>query len=168
MFVRLLLFVIFAAVWWVALWFALPFSWLQGTLPSLVAIHAAPPLMAVLVWWGGKRGWAWHKVKTKERADKAEPNMKAAAEEVAKSAHQEALKQRHAHLECRAVWANVVKAPDWFAEGVEQCLLQEQKPETLQKLRTGAALTASLQQVFATAFVQCEASEWLPILLGKH
>jgi hypothetical protein len=155
--------VILVALWWGALWLALPVGWLQGTMASFIAIHIGPPLLALSAWWGGKWTWTWRKDKVEKRAKDAKEAEKEAAIQAAKAAHQEKLALRRVHVECRAVWAVVADPPHWFVDGAKQCILDEQDPKTLQEFGHKAALISSLKQVFAAAFAQCEAAVWLPV-----
>jgi hypothetical protein len=166
MVLRFLIFALLAALWWAALWLALPIGWLQGTMPSFIAVHVIPPFLPVVAWWAGKRAWTWRKAKVKERAEKAEAAEKAAAQEAAKAAHQAEQERKRAHVECRAVWAALASVPDWAKAGAEQCAVLEQEREPLQGTGQEAALTPSLQQVFAAAFKQCEALVWLPVIFA--
>ena len=156
---------ILAVLWWAALWLVLPIGWLHGTLPSFIAVHIAPPLLPVAAWWAGKRAWAWHKTRVKERSEKMVAAEKEAAHEAAKAAHLEDMEHRHAHVECRAVWAEFAPMPDWAKDGAKQCTLLAQTPKTIQGTGRKAALISSLQRVFAAAFAQCEAAVWLPVML---
>jgi len=156
---------IIAALWWAALWFVLPIAWLQGTLPSFIAVHVVPPLLPIVTWWTGKRAWAWHKKKAKERAEKKEVAEKRAALEAAKAEHRKALERRRAHVEFRAVWAEFSSIPKWAEKEKEQCLFRDIPLEALQGAGRKAALTSSLQLVFSAAFSKAKAIVWLPVML---
>jgi len=156
---RLLLFAVLVALWWGVLWFALPVGWLQGTMPSFIAIHTAPPLLAVAAWWGGKRAWVWRLRRAKKRAEDAEVAKEMAAKEADRIAHQKVQEQRRVHVDCRAVWAVVIEVPAWFGDEPGQRALMEQP---LQKTNTQID---SLQQVFEQVFLKCEACVWLPVKL---
>jgi hypothetical protein len=164
---KFFVFAILAILWWGALWLALPIGWLQGTMPSFVAIHIGPPLLPLALWWSGRRAWGWRAKRAENRAEEAEKAEDQAALEAAQAAHQKDQALRRVHVDCRAVWAAVAQVPDWFADGANQCVVLEQDPETLPRAGRGAALIASLKQVFSAAFVQCEAAVWLPVVLGS-
>jgi len=160
---RFLLFAVLVALWWGALWFMLPVGWLQGAMPAFIAIHLAPPLLAVAAWWMGKRAWIWRAKRAEKRAEEVEDAGKKAAEEAAKVAHHEAQELRRVHVDCRAVWASAIKVPDWFGDGAGQCFFLEQNPSAIQGTGREAALASSLKALFENAFSQCEACVWLPV-----
>jgi len=164
----LLCIAIIAALWWAALWLVLPIEWLQGALPSFIAVHVVPPFLPVVVWWTGKRVWAWRKEKAKERAEKKEAAEKEAAQEAAKAAHREALERRRAHVEFRAIWAEFGNTPKWADKEKEPCLFRDLPPEVLQGTGLEAALTFSLQLVFSAAFAKAKAAVWLPVRLASN
>jgi hypothetical protein len=164
---KLIVLAVLAALWWGALWFALPIAWLQGTMPSFIAIHVAPPLLAVAAWWSGKRIGSWRADRAEKRAKDAQAAEKEAALQADMAAHQALLKERHVHVQCRAVWAGVAQAPDWFAEGASQCWLLEYGSDAFLKNDLKDALISSLTQTFEEAFTQCEATVWLPVKLAS-
>jgi hypothetical protein len=159
----LLCFVILAAMWWALLWLVLPIGWLQGELPSFIAVHVVPPFLPIVAWVAGKRAWAWRKAKIKERAEKIEAAEKAAAQATAKAEHQKTQEQLRTFVECRAVWAAFANIPKWTEVEARQCMIVEQPPEFLQGIGREVALTSSLQSVFSVAFEQCKAAVWLPV-----
>ncbi|MCL2590257.1 MAG: hypothetical protein FWD67_05075 [Betaproteobacteria bacterium] len=161
-------FAVLVALWWGLLWFVLPVEWLQGTLPSLVLVHVAPPPLVVATWWAGKRAWNWRVTRAEERATAAGEAEKKAELEKAKAAHQEKLDRRHALVECRAVWAEFARMPGWAEAGTEQCELTKQAPETIRGIGRDTALISSLERVFKAAFKQCEATAWLPVVFVDH
>lgn len=160
-----LIFVALTALWWAAIWLALPIDWLQVTLPSLAVLHIAPPVTLVAAWWAGKRAWVWHKARTQKRVAAAETAKQTAKEATDKAAQQKTLAQRRAHAQCRAVWAEFACLPEWAKAGAEQCVLLEQPPKKITGTGSEAALNTSLAQVFEAAFQQCNATAWLTVIL---
>jgi len=161
----ILRFLIIFALWWVALWLALPVEWIQqGSLPSLAMLHVGPPSFAMAFWLFGKRTLRWRKAKVKKRAANADAAVKEGQLAATKAAHQETLDRLRAHVECRAVWAELVRIPDYLAETTERCVLLK-LPEELQGSGRETVLTSSLERVFEVALSQCEASVWLPVVI---
>jgi len=166
----LLLLALLALLWCAVLWFGLPDEWIQnllqsGSLPSLIAAHAGPPLFAALTWKTGQRFWHWRAKRAEKTAAKKESNKKQNALENAKTAHQQELARLRAHIECRAAWAVVSERPDWFKKEPDKCALVPEEIEKIQGAGREAALTSSLHQVFEMALTECEASAFLPVML---
>ena len=165
MFFKFLSFILLTALWWAALWLALPVEWLQGSLASLAGLHAGPPALVAATWWAGKRAWNWRKNRAEKRAKAAETAKTEANLAAEKAAHEEKQSKRRAYLHCRAVWAELTNAPTWVEACTDQCVLFEQLPQNIQGKGSSAVLTASLEQVFEAAFQQCHATAWLPVML---
>jgi len=172
-FLRLIiLIVILTALWCGVLWLGLPEEWVQGplqsaSLPSLIAVHAGPPLFLVALWKAGKRAWNW-RVKRAEKLAVAEQTTEhKATQEAAKAAHQEALEKRRAYVECRNIWATAIAHnPGWAETSAQGVTLSEQAVDSIQGAGREQALLVSLQQVFELVLSQCEASPWLPVVLA--
>jgi transposase InsO family protein len=98
---------------------------------------------------------------------KERSRRKATAQEAAKTGHQKTQEQLRTFVECRAVWAALTNIPQWAKAGAKQCTLLEQTPDTLQGTGRESAIPPSLQQVFKTAFKQCEALVWLPVIFAS-
>jgi hypothetical protein len=142
------------ALWGIALWFVLPVEWLQGSLFSLVALHAVPPLSI-------EAAWRLFKRVRRSAAEKEAGEHKSQQE----AAQQEALAQRQAYLECRGVWAAVLETPDWHDDESEQVLFIEEDAKALREAGRADASLLSLEQVFAAAWEQCKICAWLPVIL---
>ena len=162
---KLLLIVFLTALWWAAIWFALPVEWLQVSMPSLAGLHAGPPALLVTAWWAGKRAWGWQKARTENQAKATETVENEAKLMAGKTAHKIALAQRRTHLHCRAVLAEFARMPEWATSGAKQCALLELSPKSLVGVGREAALRGSLERVFKAAFQQCPASAWFPVTL---
>jgi len=161
----LLCFALIVILWWGLLWLVLPVEWLQGTLPYLVMVHVAPPPLLMAAGWTCKRAWVWYRESAQNRAKAADAAEKEAQLAADKAEHQEMLDRRRAHVQCRAIWAEFAQMPKWVVDGAKQCVLLEQASENLQGTGREVALRASLERVFETAFQQCEASVWVPVVL---
>ena len=162
----LLRFLLIFALWWAALWFALPADWLQGVPLSLVLVHLAPPLSIAGAWMLFKRAWAWRAGRAEQVAASKEAAEHKNKQDAAQTAQQKTLAYRRAFLECRGVWAAVLETPDWHEEGKpEQVLFIEQEAKDLRGIGRASASILSLQQVFAAAWAQCETCAWLPLIL---
>ena len=142
------------ALWWAALWFFLPVEWLQGSLLSFAALHAVPPLSIEVAWRLFKRARArMERSAAKETGDATQ------------AAQKKTLAHRRVYLECRGVWASVLKTPDWHDGEPEQVLLVEEDAKTLRETGRAGALAQSLEQVFVAAWEQCGICAWLPVIL---
>jgi len=166
----LLLLALLALLWCAVLWFGLPDEWIQnllqsGSLPSLIAAHAGPPLFVAIAWKTGQRLWHWRVKRTEKTASQKEARKKLTAHEEAKTAHQKELARQRAHVECRAVWATVLAMPDYYEDETAQCTLIPQNAGEIQTTGREAALIASLQQVFEKALLSCKASAFLSVML---
>jgi hypothetical protein len=151
-----------AALWWAALWLALPAGWLQGGAASFASIHLAPPFLAVAAVWAGKRAWGWRKAAVKERAEKKAAADGAAAREASDAAHLAGLARLRAHLECRGAWALAPRVPKRLKGGMPQCEWLEASPEGIKEGRADAAPASSLREIFSGALSQCASLAWLP------
>jgi hypothetical protein len=157
--------VLLAAVWVCVVWLAFPVNLTALDTPSLVSLHIAPPLLAVFVWWTGKRVWKWNTTRREEIRTR-EATVKEEEERTAKAAaHEAGLAQRRAFVECRAAWLAVPAIPEWSMDDSAQCLFIEQDVDALRRGGREAALASSLRQVFETALTQCEALAYLPLYL---
>jgi len=165
-----LLLAVLALLWCAVLWLGLPDEWIQnllqsGSLSSLIAAHAGPPLFAALTLKTGQRFWRWRAKRAEKTTAKKESNKKQSALENAKTTHQKELARRRAHVECRAAWAVVSETPDWFKKEPKKFALVPREVEKIQGTGRETALTASLRQVFEKALLSCEASAFIPVML---
>lgn len=152
-------------LWWALVWYVLPIDLRQLSVPSLVLLHLAPPLILTTAWSVFKRIRASRAAKAAEAAAAAQAAEQQSKLSAAKAAHEAELARRQTHVECRAVWAAVPKLPEWHDGEPAQCLLLEQDIEGLPGAGREAALAPSLQQVFEAALLQSEAVAWLPVYL---
>jgi len=155
------------ALWWAALWLALPVDWDALTLPNLVVLHVGPPLAAILAWGLAKRLWVWRAKRRKERAAKAEKAEQQQAREAALAAHKQALEARRAHVECRGVWASLASPPNWGEGLPPPCVLIEQNADTVRSTKQDEAISNSLQEVLEAALKKNEALAWLPVYVAS-
>jgi hypothetical protein len=162
MIARLLLFCILVAIWWAALWFALPVDLSQRSLPALVTLHVAPPLSAVLAWFLCKRLWVWRADKVAQAVAKAKADQEQAALEEAAAQRQQELERRRATLECRGIWAVVPKTPEWCKD---EAAMMPPEAKNFQGDAREEATRLSLEQIFSTALFQCNALAWLPVFV---
>jgi|GEM_PF-1198459 len=154
---------LFCALWWAALWLALPVEWLQGELPTLVLLHIAPPVLALVAWRAGRWAWGWRKTRAKRLANEREAAGKQATQDAAYASHLKEVVEKRAHLVCRGVWADVARKPEGLGDGSPQCVWQKYSTEASMEAGSEAALLSSLQQVFFDAIAGCEALPWLPV-----
>ena len=165
------LILILVALWCAVLWLGLPQEWTQRflqnpSLPSLIALHVAPPLFVVAVWRACKRVWSWGAARAEKRAAAKKAAEQEATQVAAKATHQETLEKRRAYLECRAVWAMAVAhKPDWAEVSAQNSVLTKQGVEEIKGTLRERALISSLQQVLDLALSQCETAVWLPVML---
>ena len=152
----LLRILIIFVLWWAALWFALPADWLQGGPLSLALLHLLPPLSLIGAWKLFKRIRVWFAARMERRAAEKEAAEHKSQQDAAQSTQQKTLAYRQAYLECRGVWAAVLKTPDWHDGKPERVSFIKQDAKTLRGIGRANASISSLQQVFATAWAQCE------------
>ena len=169
-----ILIALLTALWWAAIWFVLPVSWLQISPSALLALHIAPPLGGMLAWRLCKRLWAWRTTRAKQAANKAETEQKQAAGEKTSTQRRQALERRRATLECRSEWVVVLKKPKWSNDGDgDDALLSVPSVENLQSddapapdaAKRETATREALKDIFSTAFNHCPALAWLPIFV---
>lgn len=167
MILPLFLFVLIFGLWWVVLWLALPVNLESLTLPWLVSLHVAPPLALILSLVLAKRFWFWRAEKRKKQADEADAAGKRQTREKALAAHEQALKERRAYVECRGIWASLSTPGQWGEDFPSSCaLLYEDEDEDEDSARDSTqddAISRSLQRIFEVAVMQNEALAWLPV-----
>ena len=153
-------------LWWALLWFVLPVHWLEGGLFSLVALHVAPPPLAVAAWRLFKRLRVWYALRVGKHAAQKTAAENESQQETAQAAHRETLVRRRVHVECRGVWMALSKMPDWMRKSTYPLIRED--AEKIRESESADALAASLEQVFEAAFKQCEATAWLPVRLAHE
>jgi hypothetical protein len=165
----ILRFVLLLLVWWAALWFVLPQTWLSTPPVIVIALHLGLPIVMALAWYQGKASFKRTRSYLADRK-KEKKKKKEQAEREAKRAEQEAIMQRRrAHLDCRAVWVASAKVPKWM-KGASSfpCLVLKQNMKEAWDEEIGTALVNTMQQVFEAVFVQVEAASWLPVVLMQE
>ena len=153
----LLLFIL----WWAALWLALPVEWLQGGLFSFALLHLLPPLSVIGVWNLFKRARVWYAARMERIAAGKEATEHKNQQDAAQSAQQKTQAHRQSYIECRAVWAAVLKTPTWHDGKPERVRFIEQNAKALD-----ADLYSSLEQVLAELWARCPACAYLPVILA--
>jgi hypothetical protein len=164
MLIGLLRLCLMAGLWCAALWYALPLDLAALSPPDLVGLHVAPPLLAEAAWFAFKRIRAARAEKAKDAAEKTAEAEKQAEIEAAEVAREEALRRRRAYVECRALWLEVIKIPDWLKEVPTQCSLVERQVQEVQGRRSETVLLRALQEVFEVVLSN-EPLAWLPVYL---
>lgn len=152
-------------LWWAALWYVLPLDLRTLSAPALLGLHAGPPLLMEAAWFAFKRLRTSRAKKAKETAEKTGETQKQAETEAARLAREEAMRHRHAHAQCRALWLEIIKMPDWMASNTpEHCTLSEQSANEMRGNGSEAVLGGALQRVFEGIFDN-EPLVWLPVYL---
>jgi hypothetical protein len=156
-------------LWWAALWYALPLDLQAQSIPNLVGLHVAPPLLMEVAWFAFKHIRSRLAKRAEKRAKDSDAAQKKSAAETAHAARVETLRLRRAHAQCRAIWLEVPVIPDWLAETPEQCVLFERAKEEVQGAGSEAVLPDALQQMFE-AVLNNKPLAWLPVYLipGSH
>ncbi|MDR0702780.1 MAG: hypothetical protein LBF61_10345 [Azoarcus sp.] len=152
------------ALWCAALWYALPLDLNALSIPALLGVHAAPPLLAEATWFVFKRIRTSHAERAKKAAEKSGEAEKQSESEAARVAAEKALCRRRAHVECRALWLEVTGMPEWLEDMPPQCTLIERQPEDVRGTGNAAALSRALQGIFE-AILGTEPLAWLPVYL---
>jgi hypothetical protein len=151
-------------LWWAALWYVLPLDLRTLSTPALLGLHAGPPLLTEAAWFAFKRLRALRVKKAKEAAEKTGETQKQAETEAARLAREEAMRHRRAHAECRALWLDVTKTPDWMADAPKQCTLSERAADEVRGSGSQAVLGGALQRIFE-AILENGLLAWLPVYL---
>jgi hypothetical protein len=165
MMLAILLLIVLTGLWWFVAWFLLPVDLAALTLPSLVSLHVAPPVLAVLALLIGRQAWQWNKARKKKARDDEQAAQEKTQRATEAAARETEMAQRRAFFDCRAAWLAAPEIPRWFMDILPQCQILEQDAGTLRGSGREAALSASLQQVFIAALSQCEAFAYLPLYL---
>ena len=98
-----LVFLLATISWVAALWLLIQPDFSRWPQPGIVALHAAPPLLAWMIWmWFHRRLQARKEADARAREEQEQSERKAALEEARKK-HAEEMRQRRFACDCRAI-----------------------------------------------------------------
>lgn len=167
----LLVFLLAAISWVAALWLLIQPDFSRWPQPGIVALHAAPPLLAWMIWmWFHRRLQARKEADARAREEQEQSERKAALEEARKK-HAEEMRQRRFACDCRAI------AISGLTAHADMPLVETDMPHVDIAHRSADddnvpagpvldALTPSIADALSKLYLACRASAVFPIFVA--